>query len=130
MVEDKYGPYFGGQPHHCIDAFLKSDYQHTYETFIEEIGATLCNHVRKPGDIQRCIYTYAPLARKRAHVKYVTRKESFKISIHLDIHYRKFRKYNPKFFCMNDSERAEDSDRLRSTVFLEDRFPKKSAFER
>ena len=130
LVEDKYGAYYGGQPHHCIDAYLKSDYQHTFETFKNEIGATLCNHVRKPGDIQRCIYTYAPLAQNRARVKYVTRKESFKISIHLDIHYAKFKKYNPPFFCMNDSELAMNNDRERSTTFLNKHFPEKSRFER
>lgn len=130
MVEKRHGAYFGGQPHHNIDAYLKSDYQHTHETFKHEIGTTLRNNVRKSGDVQRCIYSYAPLAKKRGRARYVNRKESFKISIHLDIHFTKFRKYTPLFFCMNDTEFANNSHREHAKAFLEKRFPKKSQFEK
>ena len=130
MVEKRHGAYFGGQPHHNIDAYLKSDYQHTHETFKQEIDATLGNNVRKSGDIQRSIYSYAPLAKKRGRVRYINRKESFKISIHLDIHFTKFKKYTPLFFCLNDTELANSNHRNRATNFLKKRFPEKSQFEK
>ena len=39
-------------------------------------------------------------------------------------------KCNPVFFCMNDSQFAQDSDRIRAAEYLEKRFPEKSKFEK
>ena len=44
--------------------------------------------------------------------------------------YEKFEKYNPTFFCMNDSQYANDEDRKLVTVFLNKLFPDKSQFEK
>lgn len=130
LVEKKYGIYYSGKTHHNIDSYLKSDYQHVGEIFRQEIEATLKNHVRNANDVQRNIYSYASLAEKRGHLRYVTQRTSLRLHIHNDKHYDKLERYNPLLFCMNDSEYAEDSDRRKAAAFLERRFPKKSQFER
>lgn len=130
LVEKKYGIYYGGKTHHNIDAYLKSDYRHVGQVFKEEIEVTLSNHVRSSNDIQRNIYSYVPLAEKRAHLLYVSQKSSFRLHIQNEKHYCKLERYNPILFCMNDSQYAKDSDRKRSAAFLNRRFPEKSQFER
>lgn len=130
LVKEKYGIYYAGKTHHNIDSYLRSDYRHAYEVFKEQIDATRMNHGRKADDIQRNLYSYVPLAEGRAHLTYVTRRTSFRLHIQKTKLYDKFRKYNPVFLCMNDSERATDADRRRSAEFLEHLFPEKSSFEK
>lgn len=130
LVEKKFGTYYGSKAHHNIDAYLKGDYQHAREMFKDAIDATLKNRARASNDIQRNLYSYVPLAEGRAHVHYVTQKTSFRL--HIDNHrlYDKFLRYNPIFFCMNDSEFANDDDRRCAKEFLAKLFPEKSAFEK
>lgn len=130
LVEKKYGIYYGGKTHHNIDAYLKSNSLHVGEVFKNEIEATLCNHVRNTNDVQRNIYSYVPLAEKRAHLHYVSQKTSFRLHIQNESHYSKLERYNPLLFCMNDSEYAKDEDRKRAATFLAKRFPQKSQFEK
>lgn len=130
LVEDKYGVYYGSRTHHNIDAYNRSDYERTYETFKDAIRPTLPNHIRKPNDIHRHIYTYAALAEKRAHLQYVDKYTSFSLQIHEPEKYEEMEKCNPVFLCMNDSQFAQDSDRIRAAEYLEKRFPEKSKFEK
>lgn len=130
LVEKKYGIYYGGKTHHNIDSYLKSNCQHVGEVFKAEITETLGNHVRNANDVQRNVYSYVPLAEKRAHLSYVTQKTSFRLHIQNESHYGKLSKYNPLLFCMNDSEYAKDKDRKRAAAFLAKRFPNKSQFEK
>lgn len=130
LVEKKYGTYYGGKTHHNIDAYRKSDYEYTAEVFKDDIARTLTNHVRFSNDIQRNIYSYVPIAEKRAELHYVTQKTSFRLHIQNKEHYAKLEKYNPLLFCMNDSEYAEQSDRERAAQFLMKKFPDKSKLER
>lgn len=130
LVEERYGVYYGSRTHHNIDAYNRSDYERTYETFKDAIRPTLPNHVRKPNDIHRHIYTYAALAEKRAHLQYVDKYTSFSLQIHEPEKYEEMEKCNPVFFCMNDSQFAQDSDRIRAAEYLEKRFPEKSKFEK
>lgn len=129
LVEQKYGKYFNCKTHHNIDSYLKSNYEHVRQVFDDEISVTLCNHVRADNDIQRNIYSYVPLAEKRAHLCYVGRHTSFRFPIDNRKYYAKFEKFNPTFFCMNDSQYADDDDRRQAKAFLEQRFPEKSQFE-
>ena len=129
-VECKYGIYYGDKAHHNIDAYLKSDYAHVREVFEAEIAPTLDNHVRASNDIQRNLYTYAALAEKRMHRRYVGGRTSFRFHIDNAKHYAKLAKYDPMLFCMNDSQYATDADRQRVTAFLSERFAEKSSFEK
>ena len=130
LVERRYGIYYTGKPHHNVDAYLKSTYQYTRELFDKEISATLRNHVRSSNDLQRSLYSYVALAEKRAHKVYVNQHTSFRLGIHKEKHYRRFKKYNPVFFCVNDSQYACDDDRKRAVAFLKEMFPNKSSFEK
>lgn len=130
LVRKRYGVYYSGKPHHNIDAYVRSDNRLVAEEFSREISAVLNNHQRKDNDLQRVIYSYAALARKRGRLQYVTQRTSFRFHIQKKSHYAKLRRYNPLFFCMNDSEYATDSDRKRVTEFLAGRFPDKSRFEK
>ncbi len=129
-VERKYGIYYKDKAHHNIDAYLKSDYERMRALFDDEIAPTLGNHVRAANDIQRNLYTYAALAEKRMHRCYVGGRTSFRFHIENKRHYKKLAKYDPLFFCMNDSEYATDADRQRVTAFLSERFAEKSSFEK
>ena len=44
--------------------------------------------------------------------------------------YDKLKKFNPTFFCMNDTEYADDKDRMKLKAWLNSRFPEKSEFEK
>ena len=130
LVEKKFGKYIGHKTHHNIDAYLKSDYQHAFEIFKNDIEPTLKNHFRKPDDIQRNLYSYVPLMERRGHKKFVTQKKSLRLHIDNHRYYKKFEKYNPVLFCTNDSEYAASEDRKLLTKFLRKRFPEKSQFEK
>ncbi len=130
LVLARYGKYYGAKAHHNIDAYLKSDCEQTYNLFLEQLKQTFPNHVRTDNDIQRSIYSYAALARRRAHPIYVSQHTSLRVHIQNPRHYAKFQKYSPLLFCMNDSEYATEADRQRSKEFLAGRFPGKSEFEK
>ncbi len=130
VVEKECGKYFGAKSHHNIDAYLKSDFLHTFQKYYEYLKPTFANHVRNSIDIQRSLYTYNAMAEHRVHVLYVSQKVSFRLHIEKQRHYKKLDAYNPMLFCMNDSEYANDADRQRCANYLKHRFPEKSSFEK
>lgn len=130
LVNRHYGKYYGAKSHHNIDAYLKSDCEETFNIFIEQLRQTFPNHVRSDNDIQRSLYSYAALVRRRAHPLYVSQRTSLRVHIQNPRHYDKFLKYTPMLFCMNDSEYATEADRIHSKEFLAARFPQKSDFEK
>ena len=131
LIEEKFGRYYSGTPHHNIDAYLKSDYRRVSEVdFKEEISATLTHHVRTEEDIQRIIYLYYALAINRGELRYVGRNESCRIRLHKPDFSYFINKYNPSLFCLNDSHHATDDDRKRVEPFLLSLFPEKSSFEK
>ena len=118
-------------PHHNIDVYVRSDYQRiTEEVMRDEFLANRENHIRSNNDIQRIIFSYIALAEKRGLLRYVDSKESMHLQIHKKRHYERLEKYRPIFFCMNDSEYANDNDRIMAKNYLEKRFPQKSSFEK
>ena len=98
--------------------------------FKNEIDLTKMNHFRNATDIQRIVYSYVALAEKRGHLQYVSSKKSLHVHIQKDRHYEKLKKFNPTFFCMNDTEYADDNDRMKLKMWLSTRFPEKSEFEK
>lgn len=131
LVDDKYGVYYTGMPHHNIDSYLKSDMQRVVEDYFrDEFAANNKNRMRSNDDIQRILFSYTALALKRGKLRYVTRKESMHVEIQKERHYRRLEKFRPMFFCMNDSEYAKDEDRKTAKEYLERRFPDKSEFEK
>lgn len=130
MVEKKYGKYIGHKTHHNIDAFRKSDYGHTYDVFKDEIEKTFSHHLRSDEDVQRNLYSYVPVVERRAVVKFVEEKESFRCHIDNDRNLKRLMSSNPLLFCLNDSEYAREDHRRNVRIFLESRFPEKSRFEK
>lgn len=129
IVEAKTGKFIAHKPHHNIDAFSKSQYKETFDTFSEEILPTLKNQLRSDTDIQRVIYSYYPIAVGKAKLELVNQKTSFRLHIDNHAHYDKLKRYNPMLFCLNDSQFAVEEDRKLMREFLEKRFPEKSSFE-
>lgn len=130
LVEKKYGVYFGSKAHHNIDAYTRSEFEHIGEVFKVDIERNISNHIRTDHDVQRHLYSYVALVEKRAHLQYVNQKTSFRFPIQKAELYQKLEEYNPLFFCMNDSQYARESDRLKAAEYLQQRFPEKSQFEK
>jgi len=131
LVEKKFNTYYSGTPHHNIDAYLLSDNRKVVEeVFFNEINLTINNHFRTEKDVQRIIFSYYALAVNKGILNYVNRNTSCRIRMN----YRNFGgfilKYQPVFFCLNDSTKATHEDRLRAKPFLENLFPEKSDFEK
>lgn len=131
LVEQKYGNYYTGMPHHNIDAYLKSDCQKVADEILRnEFLTNRKNQARSDNDIERIVYSYVAIAEGRGQLHYVTKKESMLVRIHKKKDYERLLDYNPLFFCLNDSEYARDCDRMRTQKYLEKRFPHKSKFEK
>ena len=131
LVRHKFGVFYNGLPHHNIDSYIKSDCSRVSEQiFKNEIDLMKTNHIRNVNDVARIVYSYVALAEKRGHLRYVSSNESLHIHIQKDRHYEKLQKFNPTFFCMNDTEYADNNDRMKLKVWLNSRFPEKSEFEK
>lgn len=131
LIEKKFGKYFSGTPHHNIDSYLKSECKKVVEEdFKDVILPTITHHVRHETDIQRAIFVYYLLAKKKGVLKYVGRSESSRIRVRRSGFLEFLEKYNPKLFCLNDSHHATDEDRRRIAPFLTKVFPMKSQFEK
>ncbi|WP_262249602.1 stealth family protein [Parapedobacter soli] len=131
LVEEKFGKYYPGVPHHNIDAYRKSDYQTAVEdVFDKEIETVMSHHVRHEDDILRVIYLYYGLAIGRGHLKHVTRKESLTIDLNKPDYRKRLLHFQPQLFCLNDNQYVSDSDRRRIKPFLQSVFPKKSTYEK
>lgn len=130
LIEQTFGKYYQGKPHHNIDAFLVSHFKKIRGLYMDEINKTLTHHKREYDDVHRSIYSYGALADNMGELKYVGRKESMKISLYNKKAYRSLDTLKPIFFCMNDSEHCKEADREYAADFMAKRFPEKSSFER
>jgi Stealth protein CR2, conserved region 2/Stealth protein CR1, conserved region 1/Stealth protein CR4, conserved region 4 len=131
IVEKKFGKYYPGYPHHNVDAYRKSDYRTAVEEiFAEQIENAQHHRIRAFGDLQRLAFMFYVLAIGHGHLKYVERRESKRIPTHKSNLKKYIDKYQPKLFCLNDSQRVTDEHRKKIKPFLETLFPTKSAFEK
>lgn len=131
FIFNKFGVYYSGIPHHNADAYNRSTYKNAIENLFEsKVKQSLSSHTRKYGDLHRSAISYYALAVGKAHLKYVGRKESSRINVSSKKDYYKYmNRYNPDLFCLNDNQRAKDTDRIKIKPFLESLFPEKSSFE-
>ena len=131
LFEKKFNIFYPVTPHHNIDTYLKSDYKAVVEdVFKEELEDTFLNRFRKNTDIQRILFSYYAIAKKRGNLTYVNRKESCRIRVHKTDYQKFITKYNPTLFCLNDTEHATDNDREHIQPFLEKMYPIKAEFEK
>ncbi|MFZ2905560.1 MAG: Stealth CR1 domain-containing protein [Cyclobacteriaceae bacterium] len=130
-VEKMFGKYYPGVPHHTTDAYLKSDYRIAVEEiFVEEVKKSQPHRIRTYGDLHRSAFAYYILAIGHGHLKYVGRNESIRLLTHKRNLLTYINRYQPKLFCLNDSQRVTDEHRQKVKPFLESLFPVKSAFEK
>ena len=124
------------EPHHNIDAYLKSDYQACAEHFEKEFTETLTHRFRKETSVQRFIISIWSFVKGHAIIKKIAVDE--KAEKTMDSLYMTNRRdqvsallkiYQPALFCINDTEYSTWEDRMRTKEFLERYFPKKSQFE-
>ncbi len=130
LIKTKYRQSYPIISHHNIDAYVKSEYERTVQTFQKELEVASVNRFRSDSDIQRLLFQLDLLARKRGILKYVDRRESCRLRVHKNNYDKYIRKYNPALFCLNDTDHSSDEDRKRIAPFLERLFPHKSEFER
>lgn len=130
-VEEKFGTYYSGVPHHNVDAFLTSDYRTAVEkVFADRVNESQFHHVRTFGDIHRSAFSYYALAIGHGHLKYVGRREASRILVYKHDFMAYIERYQPKLFCLNDNQRVTDNDRKKIRPFLETLFPNRSVFEK
>lgn len=150
LIYSKYGKCYHRNPHHNIDAYLKSDVEACNREFEELVEQTRRRPFRTTDDLQRIVWLYWALARGRAKkriVRHYTGARSIGEVIEclfsgrycVDSRYfalngvgveRKIAKYNPTLMCLNDTELATDNCRGSMQNYLERRFPRKSSFEK
>lgn len=131
LIKSRFGKHYPGISHHNVDSYKKEIFKEVVEEiFKEELSGVLTNHFRCPLNIQRIIFQLYALATKQGHLKYVGRRESCRIPVQRPDYMRFILKYKPSLFCLNDTEKATDSDRARIRPCLEELFPEKSSFEK
>ena len=131
LAAEHTGRFIGAVPHHNIDAYLKSDYREVVEgAFSVQATACVPHHIRTDGDLHRSAFSFWALGMRRAHLRYVGRRESLRIQLQRPDFMGWLRRFDPKLFCLNDTQRATDDDRLRVVPFLEALFPEPSEFEK
>lgn len=149
VVKASYGKHYNFNPHHNIDAYLKSDVLACNEEFAEWVERTQSHRFRTTDDLQRVLWHYWALAKGKARKKIVRhygstdglvdrircllqrryKVDSRSFGIHGVRTERKFHKYDPTLFCLNDNEFAVSHDRQCMQNFLQRMFPEKSSFE-
>ncbi len=149
IVADFDEKYIGLQPHHNIDAYLKSSVTECLERYKEWNDQSLKSRFRSPQDIQRHIFTLYSLATGRGVALYKSRSKLIKL-LHLfavllglkkgfesyivrlsDKHLLlRIRLFKPALLCFNDTEKIEPCDRERLKVSYQILYPNKSSFEK
>lgn len=131
MVEERFGKFYAGIPHHNIDSYLKSDYKDAVEiVFVNEVKQTSPNHLRTVGDLNRAAFLLYSLAINHATLQYVNRNTSSRILPYRHDMAKYLAKHNPDLFCLNDNQRVTDEHRALIEPFLKSLFPDKSSFEK
>ena len=142
LVKDNIGPSFAHFPHHNIDAYRKSAMKDCIRFFESGFRNTASQKFREKDCIQRSVFGYYSIAKGegcavvaddiRLRLKAVLFHTNLD-SIQIPLSEKKFYmldKYRPALFCINDSIKSTDVDRLALRSFLERKFPLPSKFEK
>ncbi len=142
MVLNKFGKSYARYPHHNIDAYRISDIEKCYNEFRESFEQTKLQKFREKECVQRSIFGYYSVANSISSYKitddFLARVKAFYNKTHLDSmsailkssKLKYIEKQNPYLFCLNDSLKTTDKDRLDMKKFLERKFPNHSSFEK
>lgn len=149
MFEEKFNKKFNYYPHHCIDAYRKSDFMEFQKIFKKEVDYVIHSQFRNSKNFERIAYLFYACAIKHGRAKIVKKvdldlpffiriknyiiKKYQKDSLYMSninlIMEETLEKFNPFMFCINDNEYSTDINRKESKAFLENLFPDKSSFE-
>lgn len=135
-------------PHHCVDAYCKSDMQACDALYARVLKPTFAFPFRASDQIERAIYSYDAIARGHGHF----RQARFRIGDGRPWYKRLLRpgradslqfygnqwqtgpamleKWKPGLFCFNDTETVSDENRKWLKKVYERLFPLCSTFER
>lgn len=142
LVKKNFGDSCPHFPHHNIDAYRKSDMEKCYLEFKDGFDKTEKQKFREKECIQRSIFGYYSISKGLASYKivdtfaerFVSFLKSQKIdSLLIELRASKLKlikKYRPCLFCLNDSLKTTDEDRIAMKQFLDEKFPKPSSFEK
>ena len=137
-------------PHHNIDAYRKSDFEHCINLAPEEWEQTLMHRFRHENYMHRSVIAYYSIASGQGEMRKVgryNRINGFKSRVGAILKGRYgadsrciplvskdydavLNKYNPMMICLNDGEGTNDEDRRRMVEWLNNKFPHKSEFEK
>lgn len=135
-------------PHHCIDAYRKSDLLDCFARFRENLLPTFAFPFRSPDKVQRILYAYDAIARGHGHFRYARRWMSTerpwyrRLLQPCRVESLQFyddgwkngvaflEKWKPGLFCFNDTENQTAADHERLQGVYESLFPAPSSFER
>lgn len=149
LIEKQFKQKFYYDPHHSIDAYLKSDIIKCNELFKKELLSTTYSKFRESDNISRVIYSAYSCSIGHGELKLIKKiddklpiiKKISKIltrDYHKDSIYfhtcnhnykEKILKYKPELICINDNEDTTNEDRIRMQIFLDEYFPEKSSYE-
>lgn len=142
MVLKRFGKSCARYPHHNIDAYRKSDIEKCYQDFRDDFEKTALQKFREKDCVQRSIFGYYSIAKSFAKFKitddFTARFKAFYTKTHLDSisailkssNLKYIERQNPYLFCLNDSLKTTDKDRLEMKKFLVRKFTNHSSFEK
>lgn len=133
------------EPHHNIDAFLKSEYLHTFFKYEPEFKEAVFRF-RSTEDIQRVLFSIELLIRNQGKKQLVKRCSTGQLvkhrlfslkplacdSFYCDVDSKGLFKLclaQPVLFCLNGAGDTKWGDRLEK-MYLQRNFPQKSSFEK
>ena len=134
--------YKGFIPDHNMDPYTKTMLQECEQEFAEFAHHTIHQPFRKERSMQRLIFHLYGLVKKQAILKDVSRTFVQKVMKRLRIarldslfisnqhNFNIVSHCHPALFCINDGEQSTDEDRTNAKIFLEERYPQKSPYER
>ena len=149
MIKDKFNIYMAVNPHHCIDAYRKSDFLAFQKEYKEEVKKVIYSNFRKRNNFERIAYLMYACVIQHGRKKIVKKvdldlptiirmknyiikkysKDSLYISANSENPKIYLEKFSPKLFCINDNEHTSNDDRTKIKEILEEIFPEKSSFE-
>lgn len=131
LFQKKFNIFYPVKEHHNIHAFLKSDYKVVMdEVFKKELKHMYANRFRHRSDIHRILVNYYAIKNNTGILKNPDRYESCRLRVQQTNYQKYIDKYNPKMFCLNDTEHATDDHRAHIEPFLKQLFPQKASFEK
>lgn len=134
-------------PHHCIDAYRKSDMMECYARHSEVLEQSFAFPFRSPDKVQRIIYAYDAILRGRGHFRLARSgisgnrpwyKRLLKPGYAESLQFvgkgiysaeRAIAKWRPQLLCLNGSDIYTDADYAFLTRLQTRLYPRPSSFE-